>query len=188
MTPVICPTCGRSVPEGKFCESCGSRLPVTSPTQQPQGLTAESTTKKRTALEWIAIGFGGIILLVIVSVFIAGMSSGVSGALKTTSTSTGSTSFTEPTTIQITTPTTATIRDGFVSITTCPGGAQVFVGGIYRGHTVTCNQPFVIQQSPGDYYVELKLTGYYFETVNFHVNSGETTTIQKILTHVPPRT
>ena len=85
-------------------------------------------------------------------------------------------------------PTTATIRDGFVSITTCPGGAQVFVGGIYRGHTVTCNQPFVIHQPPGNYYVELKLTGYYFETSNFHVNSGETTTIQKTLTHVPPRT
>ena len=188
MAPVICPTCGKSTPEGKFCESCGSRLPITSPAVQPQYPTTESTTKKRSAIEWIAIGFGGIILLVIVSAFIAGMSSGIFGALKTTSTSTGSTSVTEPTTIQITTPTIVSNQDGFVSIQTCPGGAQVFVGGQYRGHTAGCNQTFVIQQPPGKYYVELKLTGYYFETINFQVNSGETTTIQKTLTHVPPRT
>lgn len=56
-----------------------STTSVQTPAPQSQGPTAEITTKKRTVVEWIAIVCGGIILLVFLSAFIAGMLSGMSG-------------------------------------------------------------------------------------------------------------
>ncbi len=68
----FCPTCGKPLQfeNAEICPNCGVGI---------QGPQTESTTKKRSALEWIAIVCGGIILLVFLSAFIAGMFSGMSG-------------------------------------------------------------------------------------------------------------
>jgi len=50
---------------------------VHTPVPQSQSQTTETTKKKRSMIEWIAIVCGGIILLVILSAFIAGMFSGI---------------------------------------------------------------------------------------------------------------
>lgn len=87
----FCQTCGNQIIDNNapFCPKCGAKLPITSPAPQPQNPKPQSNTKKRSTVEWIAIGCGGIILLVIVSAFIAGMISGISGASQKTSTTAG---------------------------------------------------------------------------------------------------
>lgn len=102
----FCPECAHPITDSNasFCPKCGAKLPLTPSgmqppvTQQPAvqqpaypsyippvSKEPSKPTVKRSALEWIAIGCGGIILLVIVSAFIAGMISGISGASSTSS-------------------------------------------------------------------------------------------------------
>jgi len=91
------------------------------------------------------------------------------------------------------TPSTVSDEDGKISIKTSPGKAQIFSNGKYIGITNDCHwsftncQPFIIQKTPGKYRIELKVSGYEFETVDVQVNGGETTTIEKRLTKVPIR-
>jgi hypothetical protein len=78
----FCPECANPITDGnvQFCPKCGAKLPNTSPTPPLQNPTPPSTTKKRSTVQWIAIGCGGIIILVIISAIIAGMSSGISAS------------------------------------------------------------------------------------------------------------
>jgi len=97
----FCPECANPINDSSmpFCSKCGAKLPSTSPEVQPPPTRQPAVQQpaypsyippvsnvptkppvKRSALEWIAIVCGGIILLIIVSVFIAGMMHGISGA------------------------------------------------------------------------------------------------------------
>jgi hypothetical protein len=204
-----------------YCPKCGAKLPITPPAQQPPATqqsavqqpaypsyipqVSEEPTKppvKKSPGEWIAIGCGGIILgiilLIIVSAFITGMTAGISGSSSPPST----TAIPPPSTVspsgfQILTKPQSTVstQDGSISIKTYPGGAQIFLNGDYIGYTYACDygyrgwsncQPYVIQKPPGTYQIELKQLGpYYIETVNAQVNGGETTKIEKFFTRVP---
>jgi hypothetical protein len=91
----------------KFCDKCGAKFPFTSPdvgslesqpahsrwdvppvssdpstiqtpAPQPQGPTIQTPAKKRSMGEWYIIIGGGIILLIFLSAFVAGMFSGIS--------------------------------------------------------------------------------------------------------------
>jgi hypothetical protein len=72
MTPVICPNCGRSTPEGRFCEHCGAALPAL-PAYVPPPAPPAPAAKKRSALSTILIILGAIVLLFIVFGFIGAL-------------------------------------------------------------------------------------------------------------------
>jgi len=81
--------------------------------------------------------------------------------------------------------TTVPISKGYgnLSITSSPGGAQVFINGRWKGFT-----PMVIPQlEPNEYQIELKLSGYIFQTYNILINAGRTTSINAKLVKVPSR-
>jgi hypothetical protein len=72
---------------------------------------------------------------------------------------------------------------GNLSITSSPGGAQVFCNGQWKGFT-----PMVISHlEPNEYQIELKLSGYNFQTHNILINAGSTTSINANLVKVPVR-
>jgi hypothetical protein len=90
--PTFCENCGKSIPDDvKFCPECGAKTsdasngtqpPISQ--QTPQVSTTVTPPKKRSTVEWIAIGCGGIILLLI---FAAVFSAVYSGRSSTTSSS-----------------------------------------------------------------------------------------------------
>jgi hypothetical protein len=104
----FCPDCGNPLGNetSKFCDKCGAKIPINSPNEhssviqshpstyippvgsgssgqipaQQQGPTIAVPKKSRSTLEWIAIIFGGFILLVVITAFVAGMAQGVSSS------------------------------------------------------------------------------------------------------------
>jgi len=56
----ICPNCGKSTPDGKFCEHCGGVLPLYQPPVTPPAPIAERTKKSG-----IGIGVGLFVFVVI---------------------------------------------------------------------------------------------------------------------------
>jgi hypothetical protein len=71
----------------------------------------------------------------------------------------------------------AVARDGRVSFTSSPSGADVYVGGRMVGRTPTGNIDF----GPGTYQVRFELPGYQSETASFTVRGGETTQVSRNL-------
>jgi hypothetical protein len=77
----FCSECGNPIndPNAQFCPKCGVALPRTASTNEPlpvkkaqqQGPTIVVPIKNRSTGEWIAISFGGLILLFIIILFIS---------------------------------------------------------------------------------------------------------------------
>ena len=74
-------------------------------------------------------------------------------------------------------------RLGNISITSSPQDAQVFFNGQFKGFT-----PMTMDNlEPNEYQIELKLSGYIFQTLNVEVTAGQTSRIQATLIKVPVR-
>lgn len=74
-------------------------------------------------------------------------------------------------------------RLGNISIASSPQDAQVFFNGQFKGFTpMTMNN-----LEPDEYQIELKLSGYIFQTHNVVVTAGQTSRIQATLIKVPVR-
>jgi hypothetical protein len=206
MPDVQCPVCGNYTSEGRFCEHCGSSLiPVPANNlSRPSAVSgSQPQTKKRSAIVTLLLIIGTVFLIfIILSAIITAFVIGMAGNIDTTKSTYGTPSIitATPTYFYSTSATgTQSYNSGVgtLSITTYPGCVQVFINGQYNGITSGCNiggsndaynGNLVLKNvNSGSFYVELKKSGYLFESQSFTLNKGGVVTISKTLTRVPVR-
>jgi hypothetical protein len=75
-----------------------------------------------------------------------------------------------------------------LSVKSFPGGAQIFLNGQFKGMTpLDGSQTLLTNVAPGEYAVELRLSGYVYYDETVQISSGQIQSIDAFLTHVPAR-